>query len=51
MLKKYLLQMIDEEDIPDGGLLNADVTHDGEVTAPDLVLIKKYILQMIDSLA
>jgi cytoskeletal protein RodZ len=50
MLKKYLLQMLEDSDIPDGGLLNADVTHDSNVSAPDLVLVKKYVLQMIDSL-
>jgi hypothetical protein len=40
--------MFTEDDIPDGGLLNADVQYDGEVNAVDLLKLKKYILQMIE---
>jgi hypothetical protein len=48
ILKKYILTMIDDSDIPDGGLLNADVKNDGEITSVDLLLLKKYLLTMIE---
>jgi hypothetical protein len=47
-LKKYLLQMFTASDIPDGGLVNANVQYDDDVNAVDLLKLKKYILQMID---
>jgi hypothetical protein len=42
--------MIGDDDLSVNGKLNADINGDGEIQANDLLKIKKYVLQMIDSL-
>ena len=46
MLKKYLLGL---EELSAQALKNADVTQDGEVKSNDLLLLKKYLLGLVES--